>query len=115
MQLEKRAKEIQKNSSIICGIINENIQNEENIKIDLSAQIRDNYEVFEAGMPYSNMTRELCNRIHLAWKEIEQKKKTLEGQRMVLMNLQTENQSLENRVFEAIQLRDQKKRLVGNA
>ena len=65
MQLEKRAKEIQKNSSIICGIINENIQNEEKIKIDLSTYFHDNYEAFEARIPYSNMIRELNNRIHI--------------------------------------------------
>ena len=104
MQLEKRAKEIQKNSSIMGGIVNVNIPNEEKIKSDLSAHFSDNYDAFEARMPDSNMKRELDNRIHLARKEIEQKKKTLEGQRMVLMDLQTENQSLENRVFEAMQL-----------
>ena len=113
MQLEKRAKEI--HSSIICGIVNENIQNEKKIKVDMSAQFRDDYEAFEVRMPYSNIKRKLNNVIHFAWKEIEQTKKTLEGQRMVLMDLQTENQSLENRVFEAIQIRDQKKRPVGNA
>lgn len=53
----------------------------------------------------------LEQRIEQARKEADGKKKTAEKQTLEILELQSENQSLENRVLEAIQLRDQRKRL----
>ncbi|MCO5609876.1 hypothetical protein L7F22_064109 [Adiantum nelumboides] len=52
----------------------------------------------------------LERRLEQASKEANCHKATLEKQRLTLIELQSENQSLENRVLEAIQIRDQRKK-----
>ncbi|MCO5614987.1 hypothetical protein L7F22_069274 [Adiantum nelumboides] len=52
----------------------------------------------------------LERRLEQASKEANCHKATVEKQRLTLIELQSENQSLENRVLEAIQIRDQRKK-----
>lgn len=106
LQLEAHLIEMQ-DTSLVTSRLDAKIGKEEWRKSDMLAQIN----TLEA-QAAKNFTIKmgLEKRVEQAHKEVDGKKKIIGKQTLQIMELQSENQSLENRVLEAIQLRDQRKR-----